>query len=226
MNFSLRNISLPIVAVIVLVAMTSPVTSESKMVADFTPSSSNVASPVLAQVPAVPAKALTKKPETKQKDPAWETSDADDSDFDSDATDADSARREPPAIGALFPIGRKFRGVKIPSYSGDILNSVVTADTMVRVDDEHMEMNALVITLFGDADGDDTIITTQRGVYDLKSESLTSRSKAYITREGQFDMVGDRMIFNGATQEGRLIGNVQMKINIETYKVSESLENP
>jgi len=97
---------------------------------------------------------------------------------------------------------------------------------MMRVDEEHMEMNALVITLFGGPEEDDTLITTERGVYDLKSESLSSRSKAYISREGQFNMVGDRMIFNGASQEGRLIGNVQMKINIETYKVSESLGKP
>jgi len=213
MMFSLRNISLVIVA-IAIVATTSPATSESKVVIDLSPDPSKVMAPVLAQVP-TQAKAADKKTAVKEKSPAWETAGT-------EGKDSDSQGGEPPAIGALFPIGREFSGVKIPSYSGDILNSVVTADTMVRVDEEHMQMNALVITLFGGAEEDDTLITTERGVYDLKSESLTSRSKAYITRKGQFDMVGDRMIFNGASQEGRLIGNVQMKINIETYKVSEN----
>lgn len=129
----------------------------------------------------------------------------------------------PPAIGNLFPVGREFRGVKIPSYSGDILNSVVLAKTMVRVDDEHLEMRDLEITLFGrSSEEQDTIITTDVGVYDLKSESLTSRSKAYIERDEEFTMEGDRMIFNGKTQEGRLVGNVKMVI----LKVSETFSNP
>ena len=219
MNFFLRNVSLLIVATVV-VAMTSSAIPESKVAIELAPGSSAAVLPTAVQtVTPAKAKAQDKKTAAKEKSPAWETAGDDESDGDEDL---DSAGREPPAIGALFPIGREFSGVKIPSYSGDILNSVVTADTMVRVDEEHMQMNALVITLFGGPDEDDTLITTERGVYDLKSESLTSRSKAYITRKGQFDMVGDRMIFNGATQEGRLIGNVQMKINIETYKVSES----
>jgi len=216
MSFSFRYISLPAVGIIALVAMITPVSSESKVLVDLVADSATPVQPLLAQVE---PKSSDKKPSAKESAPAWETPGT-------DVKDSKEDGREPPAIGALFPIGREFSGVKIPSYSGDILNSVVTADTMVRVDDEHMEMNALVITLFGGPEEDDTLITTERGVYDLKSESLTSRSKAYITRDGQFDMVGDRMVFNGASQEGRLIGNVQMKINIETYKVSESLGKP
>jgi hypothetical protein len=129
----------------------------------------------------------------------------------------------PPAIGNLFPVGRTFRGVKIPSYAGDILNSVVLAQTMVRVDDEHLEMRDLEITLFArSSEEQDTLITTDVGVYDLKSEILTSRSKAFIERDDEFTMEGDRMIFNGKTQEGRLVGNVKMRI----FKISETFSNP
>jgi hypothetical protein len=132
----------------------------------------------------------------------------------------------PPAIGTLFPVGREFRGVKIPSYSGDILNSVVLAQTMIRVDDEHLEMRDLEITLFGrSSEEKDTVITTDVGVYDLKSETLTSRSKAYINRDGEFTMEGDRMVFNGKTQEGRLIG-IKNKVKMRFFKISETFSNP
>ena len=143
-----------------------------------------------------------------------------------DAPEEPVASGAPPAIGNLFPVGREFRGVKIPSYSGDILNSVVLAKTMVRVDDEHLEMRDLEITLFArTSEEQDTVITTDVGVYDLKSETLTSRSKAYIERDGEFIMTGDRMIFNGKTQEGRLIGT-ENKVKMRFFKISETFNNP
>ena len=145
---------------------------------------------------------------------------------DQDVPEEQVASGAPPALGNLFPVGREFRGVKIPSYSGDILNSVVLAQTMVRVDDEHLEMRDLEITLFGrTSEEKDTVITTDVGVYDLKSETLTSRSKAFIERDGEFTMEGDRMIFNGRTQEGRLVGT-RNRVKMKFFKISETFSNP
>ncbi len=154
---------------------------------------------------------------------AKQTSKDTESESEESEEEEDDGKAGPPSLGALFPVGRAFRGVKIPSYAGDILNSIVVAQTMVRVDEEHLEMRQLEITLFGRSSAEqDTTITTDLGVYDLNNETLTSRSKAFIERDNEFTMVGDRMIFNGKTQEGRLVGNVKMRI----IKIGETFGKP
>ncbi len=132
-----------------------------------------------------------------------------DSQTDGAATDAEEADSN--HLAALFPIGRVFEGVKIPSYSGDTLSSVVHADFMRRADDEHLEMEMLEIVIYTAGEPDSRILT-DRAIYDMDSGTLRSTTPARIMQK-QFEMRGDRMLFDSETRIGHLSGNVKTRIH-------------
>lgn len=113
-------------------------------------------------------------------------------------------------LAALFPIGRVFEGVKIPSYSGDTLSSVVHADFMRRADDEHLEMEMLEIVVYNAGEPDSRILT-DRAIYDMEAGILRSTTPARIFQK-QLEMRGDRMLFDSETRIGQLSGNVKTRI--------------
>ena len=54
-------------------------------------------------------------------------------------------RALPAELTDYMPVGRAFEGVAIPSYSGEKLKSVMTADTVTRVDDKVLDLVNLVV---------------------------------------------------------------------------------
>ena len=119
-------------------------------------------------------------------------------------------------MNQLVPIGRIFRGVKIPNYSGDTLGSVVNADFMRRADDEHLEMEMLEIVNYNKGVADSRILT-DRAIYDIEAKTLRSTTPAKIVQE-QFEMTGDRMIFDSITRIGHMSGRVKTRIfNVDQF---------
>ncbi len=130
-------------------------------------------------------------------------------DADSPPDDGEEEAPETDMAG-LFPVGRVFEGVKIPSYSGDALGSVVHADYMRRADDEHLEMEMLEIVIYSEGEPDSRILT-DRAIYDMKARTLRSTTPAKIV-QSQFEMRGDRMLFDSVTRIGHMSGNVKTRI--------------
>jgi hypothetical protein len=123
----------------------------------------------------------------------------------------------PPSMAALFPIGRVFEGVRIPSYSGDSLGSVIHSQYMKRSDDEHLEMEMLEIVIYN-AGKADTRILTDRAIFDTVAKTLRSTTPAKIVQD-QFEMRGDRLIFDSNSRTGHLSGNVKTLIfNSEQFR--------
>lgn len=123
-------------------------------------------------------------------------------------------------MNQLVPIGRVFRGVKIPNYSGDTLGSVVNADFMRRADDEHLEMEMLEIVNYNKGVPDSRILT-DRAIYDIEAKTLRSTTPAKIVQE-QFEMTGDRMIFDSNTRIGHMSGRVKTRIyQVDQYGGSQ-----
>lgn len=122
-------------------------------------------------------------------------------------------------IGKILPEGRSLRGVKLPSYTGDRLSSVMTALTMKRLDEKHLDMGDLRIKMYAKPGEKDTLISTERGIYDLEKEEITSDTRTRIEQEGVFDLEGDEMVFDAVTQKGKMTGNVKMLL----YNADDSL---
>lgn len=139
-----------------------------------------------------------------------------------DKTDAEAAAVQagPSAnISKILPEGRTLKGVKLPSYTGDRLSSLMTAITMKRLDENHLGMEEMRITMYAKPGESDTLISTERGVYDLEKEEITSDTRTLIEQEGVFDLEGDAMVFDANTQKGRMTGNVKMLL----YQPRENL---
>lgn len=123
----------------------------------------------------------------------------------------------PPEMSALFPIGRVFEGVRIPSYSGDALGSVIHSQFMKRSDAEHLELEMLEIVVYT-AGEPDTRILTDRAVFDTVAKTLRSTTPARILQK-QFEMNGDRLIFDANARTGHLSGNVKTRIHdVESFQ--------
>jgi hypothetical protein len=123
-------------------------------------------------------------------------------------------------IGKILPEGRSLKGVKFPSYAGDRLSSLMTAITMKRLDEKHLDMAELRITMYAKPGEKDTLISTERGIYDLEKEEITSDKRTRIEQEGVFDLEGDDMIFDAVTQKGKMTGNVRMLL----YQADQNLK--
>lgn len=122
-------------------------------------------------------------------------------------------------IGRILPKGRSLRGVKLPSYSGDRLSSLMTATTMKRLDEKHLDMQDLRIIMYAKPGGKDTLISTDRGIYDIEKEEITSDTRTRIEQEGVFDLEGNDMIFDAVTQKGKMTGDVKMLL----YSMADGL---
>ena len=113
----------------------------------------------------------------------------------------------PAEITSAFPIGREFVDVSIPSYEEDTLKSVMTANSITRINDQYLELINLVISVYN-AEGEvDTTIHMDEAAYDLTTQTLQSKTPARI-EQPQFTMSGDTLTFDTKSQFSRLEGNV------------------
>ncbi len=117
----------------------------------------------------------------------------------------------PPELAEMFPIGREFKGVSIPSYTEDVLKSVMTASLVKRVSEEYLDLSDLVVKVYsGEGEGEkrtETIIRMAEAEYHLLDGRLISKTKSYIVQP-EFTMEGKQMIFETSTQNMKMIGDV------------------
>jgi hypothetical protein len=124
------------------------------------------------------------------------------------------------AFGKVLPLGEKNLDVKIPAFKDGVPSSTVRADTMVRLDDENMELEGMVIRLYGQTHDEDVNIRLVTALYHMPSQILSSNKRSRVSRS-DFDLQGDSMVFDTRTGQGKMTGNVRMVI----YD-SESLTSP
>lgn len=119
----------------------------------------------------------------------------------------------PPELAEMFPIGREFKGVTIPSYEGDVLKMVLTAKLMKRVTQEKLDLFDMVVTVYSGSgeSRSETKIHMEEAEYLLMEGRLVSRTPAFV-EQPQFTMRGEQMIFDTSTQKTRMVGGVQVTI--------------
>lgn len=118
----------------------------------------------------------------------------------------------PAELTANFPIGHEFRGVSIPSYTNDALKSVMTADSVVRVDEQYLDLVNLVVHVYNNNGEPETTISMDEASYDLVIGELASKTPSRI-EQPRFVMTGDKMTFQSGSQIARLIGNVKLVVS-------------
>lgn len=110
-----------------------------------------------------------------------------------------------------IPMDETFQGLRIPHIGPDG-NVVMLLDTKSakRVDDAHIEMDALRIE-FTDDDGKTFTVTMPAATFNLDTRILSGNESVRIERE-DFVIEGDSGEFDTRQRLGRVIGNVKMVI--------------
>lgn len=117
----------------------------------------------------------------------------------------------PPELASMFPVGREFKGVAIPSYTKEELTSVMKADSVTRIDEQFLDLVNLRIYIYNSEGEPETTIMMDEAAYDLIIGELASKTPSRI-EQPRFTMTGDKMIFETQTQKTRLVGNVHVVI--------------
>jgi hypothetical protein len=116
------------------------------------------------------------------------------------------------AICSILPLNQKNLDVKIPSFKDGKPASYVHADAMVRVDDDHMNLEGTSIWIYGETRADDLRVQLITGQYNMTSQVLASHQRSRVSRD-DFQLEGDRMVFDTKSQQGKMEGNVHMIIH-------------
>ena len=117
----------------------------------------------------------------------------------------------PAELTAHFPIGREFKGLAIPSYTNDVLKSVMRADSVIRVDEQFLDLINLTVQVYNSKGEPETTISMTEASYDLIIGELASKTPSRI-EQPRFTMTGDKMTFQTDSQVARLIGNVKLAV--------------
>lgn len=122
-------------------------------------------------------------------------------------------QRKAKEIPFPVPKGRSAFGAKIPSYDamGKLL-SMIDSAKMTHIDDEHVQMDGMKFDM-NEADGKDEYhVEMPTCVLNLKTNILTS-DQPVVIRTKDFELTGEKAVFNTVEQTGELQGHVHMIIH-------------
>lgn len=112
---------------------------------------------------------------------------------------------------SLFPIGRTFRGVKIPSYSDNNLQMVLEAEEITRVDAIYLDLNNVLIKTYSSDGSVETRIVMKEARYHMVTGKLFSKTPAEVKHE-KFTMTGEQMSFDTVEEMSTMEGDVRVVI--------------
>ena len=115
-----------------------------------------------------------------------------------------------------LPIGHEAKGLVLPDFDSEgHLRGKFEAGTARRIDEEHVQFNALKITTYTPEARPDLTIVMNQSIFDLKTRILSSNEHTTVTRS-DFNIIGDAVEFDTNTRTGKLTGNVKMVITDES----------
>ncbi|MBP6603945.1 MAG: LPS export ABC transporter periplasmic protein LptC [Verrucomicrobiales bacterium] len=117
----------------------------------------------------------------------------------------------PSGLTENFPIGRMFHGVMIPSYTDDVLKSVMRADSVVRVDETYLDLVNLTVQVYNAKGKPETTISMAEASYDLTLGELASKTPSRI-EQPRFSMTGQKLIYQSASRIATMKGKVRLVV--------------
>jgi hypothetical protein len=115
------------------------------------------------------------------------------------------------AFGKMLPVGQAHKELEIPSFKNGAPASMVQAKTMTRTDDENMFLEQMNIWMYGppgEAEKD-LRVQLRTAIFHMPTNIIASEERARVSRS-DFDLQGDSLIFDTATGQGKMVGNVKM----------------
>lgn len=115
------------------------------------------------------------------------------------------------AFGKMVPMGFVNRDVTIPAFSDGKRSSLVTAETLTRIDEEHLNAEKVVVEIYADQPAENIRVELKSAVYDMPDQILRSGERSKVSRM-DFEMEGDTMVFDARTSVGSMKGRVRTLI--------------
>lgn len=112
-----------------------------------------------------------------------------------------------------LPINEIARLVSIPQtgLAGELLSKLAAAK-ITRIDEDHIQMEAMNLDLFQPDGKTDFHIIVPTSVFNLKTRVIHSDFPVTI-RTNDFELTGEKMEFDTVERTGKLIGKVQMRVH-------------
>ncbi|MGA3170066.1 MAG: LPS export ABC transporter periplasmic protein LptC [Chthoniobacteraceae bacterium] len=126
----------------------------------------------------------------------------------------DSASPAPttPRFNVPIPVDHDARGVRLPYYDDrGKLQMYFIIDKAYRADDSHLDMKNAYMQTYDDKGTPDASVFMTRSVLDLNTRIVTS-DVPVIVRRSDFQITGQKMVFNTQTHKGKMSGHVRMII--------------
>jgi hypothetical protein len=116
-----------------------------------------------------------------------------------------------PRFNIPIPIDHNAKGVDLPFFDNGKLQMYFVIRKAFRVDINHLDMTHAYMQTYDDKETPDVTIYMTRCLLDLNTRVITSEVPVDI-RRSDFEITGQKMVFNTQTHVGRLSGHVQMTI--------------
>ena len=116
------------------------------------------------------------------------------------------------SIGALIPEGLKNVKVKIPGFTEGRPSSLITAETMTRVNANELFCEGVIIHLYGKTPKDNMRVDLKTATYHLDTKMLVSNDRSKVART-DFTVEGDSVVYDTTTSSGVMKGHVHMVIH-------------
>ena len=117
----------------------------------------------------------------------------------------------PTRFNIPIPIDHNAKGVDLPFFDNGKLQMYFVIKKAFRVDLDHLDMTHAYMQTYDDKETPDITIYMTRSLLDLNTRVITSEVPVVI-RRSDFEITGQKMVFNTQTHVGRLSGHVQMII--------------
>lgn len=111
----------------------------------------------------------------------------------------------------MIPQGFVSHQVVIPSFKDGRLGSRMTAETLIRLDDERFEAGRTRIEIFAELPAQNVLIEMPSAVYQMAENVLRSGERSRVTRT-DFEVEGDTLVFDTNSSIGAMKGRVRTLI--------------
>lgn len=116
------------------------------------------------------------------------------------------------AFMQMIPLGTESEGAIIPSFdSTGRRTSLITADTIRRIDDERLYAEGLVVEMFNTNPANNVRLDLHTAFYHMNGGLLRSTERSRVSR-ADFQVEGDSLVFDTTKNQGTMTGNIRMVI--------------
>jgi len=117
-----------------------------------------------------------------------------------------------PKFNVPIPVNHGAMGVKLPYFDDrGRLQMFFNIATAFRTDIGHLEMGNAYMQTYDETQAPDANVFMTRSVLDLNTRIVTS-DVPVVVRRRDFEITGQKMVFNTQTRVGRMTGHVRMVI--------------